>query len=67
MSHNNEYLRAQLRNLLRDVDYQISFVTTKARNNEVEPATVQSSDGSYVLVPLLLAKSNILLGLSNLD
>lgn len=61
------YLKAQLRGLLQDVDFQISIVAAEAKKLGIAAAQLQTPDGALVLPPLLLAKSNILLGLSNLE
>jgi hypothetical protein len=60
-------LERDLRTLLRDINGQIAVVNRFAEAQKVEAKYMQTPNGNYVMIPLLFAKSNILLALSNLE
>lgn len=62
----NASLETALRSSLTDVDRVIQSIVDEARNAEIDPYQMRNTDGSWSLASLLLAKSNLLLGLSNL-
>lgn len=60
-------LLQDLRTLLRKVNAQIAVVEKHAEDQKIDPPKMQTMNGAFVMIPLLVAKSNILLALSNLE
>lgn len=59
-------LKTQLELHLAAVNAQIEEVKDEATMLGIEPHALRRSDGAWVLNDLLVAKSNVLLGLSNI-
>lgn len=62
----NATLKTQLELHLAAVNAQIEEVKDEATMRGIEPHALRRSDGSWILNELLVAKSNVLLGLSNI-
>lgn len=60
-------LRHELVNLGVDINRQIDVIIATAKDLETSPHEMRHSDGSWVLPPLLLAKSQVLNGLAVLE
>lgn len=62
----SQALRGHLETNLAQINKQLEAVMELAIELDTAPYQLRSSDGAYLLTPLLLAKSQALLGLTNL-
>lgn len=60
-------LRQQLVQCNNAVDHQIGTVRREAESMGIPPATMRDANGGWVMVPLLNAKAQCLLGLTILN
>jgi hypothetical protein len=63
MDMNPQVLRGMLRENLADTEKQIQQVNRLASNMRTEPSLVKDERGNFLIIPLLLAKSQTLLAL----
>lgn len=54
----------ELRNLLMDIEMQISEIRGQASQMGISPYKLRLSDGSWVMIPLLSSKALVLNGLA---
>lgn len=60
-------LRQQLQALLVDANRQLQAIDELAQVSELPPHNLRDVTGNFLRIPILVAKSNILLALSNLE
>lgn len=57
----------ELNNIKADLEKQIEVVKVLAVDMGIDPTMIRDTSGGYVLIPLLVAKSNVIVALSNLE
>jgi hypothetical protein len=60
-------LRNQLVSLGVDINRQIDVIIDQARNQDIQAHSMRTSNGDWVLTPLLLAKAQVLNALATLE
>ena len=56
-------LRQELMDAYKDVDRQITLVKDEAESMEIQPGELRDGQGNWVMIPLLVAKAQLLHGL----
>lgn len=65
----NHFLKQEIRYTLAAIERQADLLVDQANRSstEVKPEELRDANGNYLITPLLVAKSNCLLALSNLE